>query len=216
MIQAAFDDPRLAIAMGQQMQESIISDMRQWLDAGLEFGHVAVNVSAAEFRSGHFAEQLLERLRLAGIPTRYLEVEVTETVLLGRGAEYVGQALRTLTTECIRIALDDFGTGYASHSHLKQFPVNIIKIDRSFVQELASSPANAAIISSVLALGRSLGLTTVAEGVETTAQARFLEAHGCDQGQGYLFGRPNPSGFVSDQVALWKPGSPQEEFPMTR
>lgn len=206
MIQAAFDDPRLAIAMGQQMQESIISDMRQWLDAGLEFGHVAVNVSAAEFRIGHFAEQLLERLRLAGIPTRYLEVEVTETVFLGRGAEYVEQALRTLTTEGIRIALDDFGTGYASLSHLKQFPVNIIKIDRTFVQDLASSPTNTAIISSVLALGRSLGLTTVAEGVETTAQARFLEAHGCDQGQGYLFGRPNPSGFVSGQIASWIPG----------
>ena len=124
--------------------------------------------------------------------------------------------MRTLTTEGIRIALDDFGTGYASLSHLKQYPVIIIKIDRSFVQDLASNSANTAIISSVLALGRSLGLTTVAEGVETTAQARFLEAHGCDQGQGFLFGRPNPSGFVSDQIALWKPESPQEEFPTTR
>jgi diguanylate cyclase (GGDEF)-like protein/PAS domain S-box-containing protein len=209
-IQAAFDDPRLAIAMGQHMQESIISDMRQWLDAGLKFGHVAVNVSAAEFRSGHFAEQLLKRLRSAGIPTRYLEVEVTETVFLGRGAEYVEQALRTLASEGIKIALDDFGTGYASLSHLKQYPVNIIKIDRSFVQDLASNTANTAIISSVLALGRSLGLTTVAEGVETTAQARFLEAHGCDQGQGFLFGRPHPSGFVSGQIASWKLGGPSE------
>lgn len=211
MIQSAFDDPRLAIAMGQHMQESIISDMRQWLDAGLKFGHVAVNVSAAEFRSGHFAERLLERLRLAGIPTCHLEVEVTETVFLGRGAEHVEQALRTLTKEGIRIALDDFGTGYASLSHLKQYPVNIIKIDRSFVQDLSSSSANRAIISSVLALGRGLGLTTVAEGIETAAQARFLEVHGCDQGQGYLFGRPNPSSFISGQIASWKPGGQCEK-----
>jgi predicted signal transduction protein with EAL and GGDEF domain len=200
-IQAAFDDPRFAIAIGQQMQEGIISDMRQWLDAGLEFGHVAVNASAAEFRSGRFAEQLLERLRLADIPTRYLEVEVTETVFLGRGAEYVEQALRTLSAEGIRIALDDFGTGYASLSHLKQLPVDVIKVDRSFVQDSTSSPQNAAILSSVLALGRSLGLATVAEGIETTAQAEFVRAHGCDQGQGYLFGKPAPRGTVPSLVS---------------
>jgi diguanylate cyclase (GGDEF)-like protein/PAS domain S-box-containing protein len=204
-IQAAFEEPRLAIPIGQQMQDGIICDMRQWLDAGLEFGHVAVNASAAEFRSGGYAEQLLERLRRAGIPTRHLEVEVTETVFLGRGAECVEQALRTLSAEGIRIALDDFGTGYASLSHLKQFPVHVIKIDRSFVQDLTSSPETSAILSSVLGLGRSLGMTTVAEGVETAAQAAFLEAHGCNQGQGYLFGKPASRNSVPSSVLSWEP-----------
>jgi diguanylate cyclase (GGDEF)-like protein/PAS domain S-box-containing protein len=204
-LQAAFDDPRFAVAMGQQMQERIIRDMREWLEAGLEFGQVAVNASAAEFRRGDFAERLLDQLRLADIPTRYLEVEVTETVFLGRGSEVVGQALQTLSAEGVRIALDDFGTGYASLSHLKKFPVDVIKIDQSFVRDLTNNPDDAAILMAVLALGRSLGLTTVAEGIETAAQARFLQAHGCNQGQGYLFGRPAPRDATVDLISLWKP-----------
>jgi diguanylate cyclase (GGDEF)-like protein/PAS domain S-box-containing protein len=206
MIQAAFEDAGLAIAMGEQMHERVIRDMRQWLDAGIEFGHVAINASATEFRSGTYAEQLLERLQSAGIPAQCLEVEVTETVFLGRGAEHVEQALRTLHAAGVRIALDDFGTGYASLSHLKQFPVDVIKIDRSFVQDLATSPEDTTILMAILSLGRGLGLTTVAEGVETAAQAGFLQVHGCELGQGYFFAEPGPKSFVAGLVSSWAKG----------
>jgi EAL domain-containing protein (putative c-di-GMP-specific phosphodiesterase class I) len=207
MIQAAFEDAGLAIAMGEQMHERVIRDMRQWLDVGIEFGHVAINASATEFRSGTYAEQLLERLQRQGIPTQHLEVEVTETVFLGRGSEYVEQALRTLHAAGVRIALDDFGTGYASLSHLKQFPVDVIKIDRSFVQDLATSSEDTTILTSILSLGRGLGLTTVAEGVETAAQADFLRDHGCELGQGYFFAEPGPRSFVAGFVSSWETGS---------
>jgi diguanylate cyclase (GGDEF)-like protein/PAS domain S-box-containing protein len=204
-ITAAFDDPRLAVAMGQQMHELVLSDMRRWLDAGLEIGHVAINASAAEFRGNDFAEELLDRLRATGIPTRCLELEVTETVFLGRGAEHVERALRTLSMAGVRIALDDFGTGYASLSHLKQFPVDIIKIDRSFVQDLADDLDDTAILQAVLNLGRGLGITTVAEGIETEIQAMYLRAQGCDLGQGYLFSRAVSRHEVPRLVSTWRP-----------
>jgi diguanylate cyclase (GGDEF)-like protein/PAS domain S-box-containing protein len=202
-IQAAFEDPNLAVAIGQQMQELVFTDMRRWLDAGVAFGHVAINASPAEFRGPDFADRILEGLRNAGIPTRCLELEVTETVFLGRGSEFVGKALRTLSAEGVKIALDDFGTGYASLSHLKQFPVDIIKIDRSFVQDLANSPDDTAILQAVLNLGRNLGITTVAEGVETAIQAEFLRAQNCDLVQGYLFGRAAPNTRIPELVSSW-------------
>jgi EAL domain-containing protein (putative c-di-GMP-specific phosphodiesterase class I) len=195
------------------MQECVLAHMRQWLDAGLEFGHVAINASAAEFQNGCYAEQLLERLRRAGIPYRCLEVEVTETVFLGRGAEYVEQALRTLSAEGVTIALDDFGTGYASLLHLKKYPVDVIKIDRSFVEDLERSPQDAAILSSIISLGRCLGMRTVAEGIETAAQADFLRAHDSDLGQGYFFGRPAPGDSVPDLIAQWEPYRVRGEAP---
>jgi EAL domain-containing protein (putative c-di-GMP-specific phosphodiesterase class I) len=148
---------------------------------------------------------VLERLRLAGIPTHCLELEITETVFLGRGSEDVERALRTLNAEGVRIALDDFGTGYASLSHLKQFPVDIIKIDRSFVQDLANNRDDTAILQAVVKLGKNLGITTVAEGVETEVQADFLRAQGCDLGQGWLFGKAVPKSQIPELVSSWDP-----------
>ncbi len=204
-IQAAFDDPHLAVALSKQMHDMVFDDMRRWLQDGVDFGHVAINASAAEFRGMDFADRVLERLRTAGIPNHYLEVEVTETVFLGRGAEYIEKALRTLSDEGVKIALDDFGTGYASLSHLKQFPVDIIKIDRSFVNDLASNPDDPAILQAVLGLGKSLGIATVAEGVETAVQAAFLRSQGCDIGQGFLFGMASPSKLIPQLVSSWDP-----------
>jgi diguanylate cyclase (GGDEF)-like protein/PAS domain S-box-containing protein len=204
-IRAAFADARLAMGIGRQVLAAVIEDMREWLDAGIEFGHVAVNASSAEFHSGRFAEQLLKSLGQAGVPTSCLELEVTETVFLGTGATGVAQALRTLSSEGVRIALDDFGTGYASLLHLKQHPVDVLKIDQSFIRDLPSSSEDAAILSAVLDLGRNLGLTTVAEGIETAAQAKYLRAAGCDQGQGFFFSRPAPRDAVIDLIAAWQP-----------
>jgi len=204
-IQAAFDDPHLALALSKQMHDMVFDDMRRWLQSGVSFGHVAINASAAEFRGMDFADRILERLRAGDIPNHCLEIEVTETVFLGRGAEFIEKELRALSSAGVKIALDDFGTGYASLSHLKQFPVDIIKIDRSFVHDLASNPDDPAILQAVVNLGKSLGITTVAEGVETAVQAAFLRSQGCDLGQGFLFGMASPSKLIPDLAAAWDP-----------
>ena len=204
MISAAFEEFELAVGLGQRMLKCVLQDMRCWLDMGIEFGHVAINASAAEFRHNNFAERILEGLRESRIPNSRLELEVTETVFLGAGADYVERALRTLSAEGIRIALDDFGTGYASLSHLKQFPVDTLKIDRSFVQNLESSASDAAIASAVASLGRNLGIAVVAEGIETSAQADYLRSQGCNIGQGYLYGKPMPASDVVRLVPGWE------------
>jgi diguanylate cyclase (GGDEF)-like protein/PAS domain S-box-containing protein len=188
-ITAAFHDMTLAAEISDVMIDAVISDIRRWTDEGVVFGHVAVNAAAAEFRREGFAERLLERLDRANLPTAAVQVEVTETVFLGRGAEYVENSLKLLAAEGLLIALDDFGTGYASLSHLNHFPVNTIKIDRSFISRLETSDHDAAIVRAVINLGRSLGIKIVAEGVETHRQAEFLKKHRCHSAQGYLYSK---------------------------
>jgi diguanylate cyclase (GGDEF)-like protein/PAS domain S-box-containing protein len=192
-IAAAFEDLALASEISDQMIAAVIADLVRWREGGIGVGHVAINAAAAEFRRGDFADKLLERLHEAALPPSLLQVEVTETVFLGRGAESVERALKVLSGAGVGIALDDFGTGYASLSHLKQFPVDLIKIDRSFVRDLEEDPDDAAIIDAVVNLGRSLGIRTVAEGVENERQHGFITSLGCDYGQGFLYGKAAPA-----------------------
>lgn len=199
-VAAAFDDPGLAAEISDRMIALVIQDVRRWLDDGVDFGHVAVNAAAAEFRRGCFAERLLDQLAGAGIPTRYIQLEVTETVFLGRGAECVGNALKILSEAGVMIALDDFGTGYASLAHLKQFPVDILKIDRSFVRNLHGDADDEAIVRAVIGLGKSLNIGIVAEGIETPAQSAFLRKYDCDYGQGFLFSQAQASAHVAALV----------------
>jgi len=200
-IEAAFEDLEVAQALSERMQDLVIADMRRWLDEGVDFGHVALNAAAAEFRRNDFAERLLEKLHAGNVPTRHLELEVTETVFLGRGADNVGRALKLLSKHGIHIALDDFGTGYASLSHLKDFPVDVIKIDRSFISQLSEDRSDNAIVLALLNLGESLRIQIVAEGIETKAQAEFLRNHGCDLGQGYLFSKAVDAALVPTMLA---------------
>jgi EAL domain-containing protein (putative c-di-GMP-specific phosphodiesterase class I) len=138
-----------------------------------------------------------------------LEIEVTESVFLGRGAGNIKRALETLKAAGATIALDDFGTGFASLTHLKKYPVDVIKIDRSFVSDMEDDVGDAAIVRAVMGLGRSLRIAVVAEGVETAAQASILVALGCDMGQGYHFGRPMPAEAVPVFVGMQhRQGSP--------
>ncbi|HEY6815071.1 MAG TPA: EAL domain-containing protein [Croceibacterium sp.] len=206
-IEAAFEDLELAAAISDRMIERVIADMRGWLDRGVDFRNIAVNAAAAEFRRNDFAERVLERLHHADIPTRYFQLEVTETVFLGRGAEYVHRALALLNLRGVKIALDDFGTGYASLRHLKQFPVDIIKIDQSFVRDMADDPGDKAIVNAVINLGRSLGIKVVAEGIENEKQECGLLDLQCDFGQGFLFSRAVPAGRVPGLVARWPAAS---------
>lgn len=192
-IAAAFDDPILAAQVSDRMIEAVVRDMRSWLDAQVPFHHVAINASAAQFQRGDFADRLLAKLEAGGVPPRSLHVEVTETVFLGRGSRYVEHALETLDKAGITIALDDFGTGYASLLHLAQYPVRMLKIDRSFVAKMMSSNHDDAIIQAIISLGHSLGMTVVAEGVEVLSQEARLRAKKCDYAQGFLYAPALPA-----------------------
>ncbi|MGP9820096.1 putative bifunctional diguanylate cyclase/phosphodiesterase [Salinarimonas sp. NSM] len=198
---AAFEDPELAIAIGERMRARVCADVRGWMEAGLACGRIAVNFAPAEFRRPDLAPRVLAQLARAGVPAERIDVEVTESVFLGQGGEAVEAILRAFQEAGMRIALDDFGTGFASLTHLKRFPVDDIKIDRSFVRDLIEDPDDAAIASAVIELGRALEIAVTAEGVETQAQAAFLAARGCAQAQGWLFGRPMPAGAVAPFLA---------------
>lgn len=196
VLKAAFDDPALSAPLSDRMLQGVLDDVEGWLAAGLDFGHVAINVTAADFRRGSFAERLLARLEERKVPPECIQIEVTETVFLGRGAGYVEDALKRLSAHGVRIALDDFGTGYASLSHLNQFPVDMLKIDRSFVGEIGCNPDAEAISTTVINLGHCLGLEVIAEGVETRAQEAFLATVGCHTGQGFLYAEALPAAAI--------------------
>ena len=187
-IKAAFDHQELSVALGEKMLTDVIAQMSDWLNRGLDFGKIAVNASPAEFTTGRYADRLLERLLSAGIDVGFIEVEVTETVFLGKGADAVGCALDTLSAAGVSIALDDFGTGFASLTHLHQYPVDVIKIDQSFVRDICDDPRQAAISAAIIGLGGTLGMDVIAEGIETGGQADLLLSQGCRYGQGFLFG----------------------------
>jgi diguanylate cyclase (GGDEF)-like protein/PAS domain S-box-containing protein len=195
-IAEAFREYQLASAIGEQIQLAVIRDVAQWCDRGVEFGTVSINASPSEFLRDDYAELLLERLKQCGVPPNRIEIEVTEHAFLYRAAEYVSRAITKLSSAGVRISLDDFGTGYSSLSHIKDFPVDILKIDRSFVGEIEWGGESAAIVSAVIGLANNLALDVVAEGVETAAQRDFLIQKGCHFAQGYLFGRAMPSAEV--------------------
>lgn len=189
---AAFEDQDLSLKLGDLAFESALKQMRDWLDAGVEFGRVAVNISAAQFRSGRLAEEVQDRLERWNVPCDRLTIEVTENVYMGWGSEMVSDTVRRLHAAGVMIALDDFGTGYASLANLRQFPIDRLKIDKSFVQ----NTEDAAIVKAVITLGSSMGMKVVAEGVEDQAQLDALADYGCDQIQGYHFSRPMPARMV--------------------
>jgi diguanylate cyclase (GGDEF)-like protein/PAS domain S-box-containing protein len=199
-IAAAFEDHEVAADISDRIISQSIADMRRWLEKDVPFGHVAVNASAAEFRRDDFAERVLESLHKADIPPHCFQLEVTETVFLGRGAEFVQRALQVLSKTGVEIALDDFGTGYASLRHLKEFPVDAVKIDRSFVRDMEDDPNDEAIINAVVNLGKNLGIKVVAEGIERMSQAERLIEIGCDYGQGFLFSEAIPGNRIAALV----------------
>jgi len=162
---------------------------RAWQDEGLPPVMVSVNVSPRQFRDGNIVETIAEALRATGLEARYLQIELTEGLAM-HGAEKYVHMLGQIKKLGVQIAVDDFGTGYSSLSYLKRFPVDQLKVDRSFVTDLATDPDDAVIVQAIIALGHKLGLTVVAEGVETDEQLRFLRRCNCDEMQGFLFGKP--------------------------
>ncbi|WP_296206100.1 EAL domain-containing protein, partial [uncultured Hyphomicrobium sp.] len=155
-----------------------------------KFGNIAINLSASQLRSTGFARQFLDRLAAFDLPSRLVSVEVTEGVFLSSQADVVTANCHTLREANVSIAFDDFGTGFASLTHLRDFPVDTIKIDRTFVAGLNKGGCSLAIVNAIVGLGNNLRLDVVAEGVETQSQKEFLSAIGCRFAQGFLFGRP--------------------------
>jgi diguanylate cyclase (GGDEF)-like protein/PAS domain S-box-containing protein len=203
----AFEDPEIAEMVGEAMARQLASDVAGWLGAGYDCGRVALNLSAAEFRQPGLAGRILDTLAEAGVPTGNFEVEVTETVFLGASSELVATTLDRFREAGVSIALDDFGTGFASLSHLKQFPVDHIKIDQSFVRGLERGKQDEAIVSAVAGLGHNLGMHVTAEGVETEEQAARLRELGCGAGQGFLFAKPMAGSRVPWLLETWAPAA---------
>jgi EAL domain-containing protein (putative c-di-GMP-specific phosphodiesterase class I) len=161
---------------------------------------VAVNLSPAQFKNRNLVPSVIAALAASGLAAHRLELEITESVLL-QDSEATLATLHRLRDAGIRISMDDFGTGYSSLSYLRSFPFNKIKIDQSFVRELASRGESMAIVRAVTGLGRSLGISTTAEGVETTEQLALLRTEGCTEVQGYLFSRPRPAAEVESMLS---------------
>jgi EAL domain-containing protein (putative c-di-GMP-specific phosphodiesterase class I) len=166
-----------------------------WRRLGLTLERVAVNVSGQQVRTDAFADEVLAVLQRTGLPATALEIEVTEHVLM-RQVEHSVEQLVKLQNRGVSIAIDDFGTGYSSLSYLKVLPIDILKIDQSFVRDIEIDPDDRAIVESVIVLGKTLRKTIIAEGVETEAQLAFLRERGCDKAQGYLLGKPMAAGDI--------------------
>jgi diguanylate cyclase len=185
------EDCGLILPIGKWVLREACTQARAWLDAGLPPVTVAVNISAMEFRHEHFLEGVFEILKETGLDPKFLELELTESVLMKR-VEATGSILKTLREKGVRVAVDDFGTGYSSLSYLRKFPIDALKIDQSFVRQITTSPAETSIVTAIISMGRSLGLRVIAEGVETQEELAFLQAQQCEEAQGYYFARPLP------------------------
>jgi diguanylate cyclase (GGDEF)-like protein/PAS domain S-box-containing protein len=187
------EETGLISAVGGLMLRRACWDAAQWPDDV----RVAVNLSPLQFRVGNLLSVVMEALKNSGLPPKRLEIEITETVLLDK-SDHVLATLHALRALGVRISMDDFGTGYSSLSYLRSFPFDKIKIDQSFVRDLDSNHDAQAIIRSIISLGRGLGVTITAEGVETEAELSCLRSEGCHEGQGFLFSRARPNAEIAE------------------
>ena len=185
------EDTGLIIPVGEWVLRRACRDLQMWLAEGYGRVPVAVNLSPRQFRSRDLVHMIDKVLRESGTDPRLLELEITESSVMD-DPEFAMQTLQACHERGIRIAIDDFGTGYSSLSYLKRFPLDVLKIDRSFVADVPENDDDAAIIDTIIAMAHRLNLRVIAEGVETAAQRDFLREHGCDWVQGYYFGRPMP------------------------
>lgn len=186
------EDTRLILPLGQWVLDTACQQLKAWA-AQPQTAHLtlAINVSALQFRTEHFVADVLATVARTGAPAQRLKLELTESMLVKDVEDTIAKML-LLKARGVGFSLDDFGTGYSSLSYLKRLPLDQLKIDQSFLYEALSNPKDAAIVRATVALGKSLGLMVIAEGVETQAQRDFLIAQGCHHFQGYLFGLPAP------------------------
>ena len=198
------EDTGLVVSVGYWVVREVCRHLNAWRAEGRSIRRVSINLSARQFDELDFLDSVLEIIRQEKVNPSAFEFEITESLLLKR-AQYTVDVLEQFSSEGISIALDDFGTGYSSLSYLKRYPINTIKIDRSFVRDIPDDQEDSEIVKAILAMARSLHIDVIAEGVETVVQERFLRDAGCEMLQGYLHGKPLPvSDFAENFLAVGK------------
>jgi diguanylate cyclase (GGDEF)-like protein len=186
---AAFSDTKIAARVTEKMLNQVASDIRKWLDLGIPVEHVGINVTTGDFQYGNLQAKIEACFAKQNVPLKHIVLEVNESVFMGGSDQFVAKAAKRLRDKGLLVALDDFGTGYASLTHLISFPVDVIKIDRSFVGALANEKASSVIVAAIMDMANRLGMRVIAEGIESLEQVRQLSELGCQFGQGYLFGK---------------------------
>jgi len=183
------EDCGLILPIGRWVLQEACSQTKRWENAGLNLDSIAINISALEFLHKDFIAGVHAILNETGLEPCRLQLEITESVLM-HDVESSTVILQKLKNKGVQLAVDDFGTGYSSLSYLHQFPIDVLKIDQSFVHDIGSIHSNGVIVTAVIAMGNSLNQQVVAEGVEEHAQFTFLKAQNCEEGQGHFFSRP--------------------------
>jgi EAL domain-containing protein (putative c-di-GMP-specific phosphodiesterase class I) len=202
----------LILPIGEWVLRTACAQAQKWHREGFLTFPIAVNVSAVQFRQEGFCQLIRIVLHETGLPPQFLELELTETLLLSN-ADVMFAVLQELKELGVLLAIDDFGTGYSSLSYLKQFRVNKLKIDRSFIRDIAFDSDDAAITTAIISLARSLNLKVVAEGVENEAQMSFLRTHRCDEIQGYYFSKPVTAVELAENILLVPVGRRNASIP---
>lgn len=179
----------MIVDIGAWVLRTACAQAKAWLDQGLTVPRVSVNVSVRQFTHPHFITTIREALAETGLDSLLLEIEVTETLFVDNYIQ-LAQTLRHLKMMQISIAIDDFGTGYASLSRIKEIPVDCLKIDRSFICGIETSPSDQSLVKAMTAMAACMNLSVIAEGVETLAQVEFLRSINCQEIQGYLYSKP--------------------------
>jgi diguanylate cyclase (GGDEF)-like protein len=180
-------DVHVASDLTQRMLSLVAADVGSWLERGIAFQHVGINISSADLHRGTLYDRLRSAFDAEHVPLKHVILEITESVYLGQKDPVVGREIKALRARGLRVALDDFGTGFASLTHLLSVPVDIIKIDKSFVDGLVPGDPSVAIVEGLIQIARKLGIRVIAEGIESQDQASLLRQFGCRFGQGYLF-----------------------------
>lgn len=196
--QTATADAQVATLLTTRMIALVAADLRRWLDMGVPFHHVGINVSSADLSGGTVEQVLTETFAREGVPLDHVIIEVTETVYIGRGDSGIQDTIRALRTSGIRVALDDFGTGFASLTHLLTVPVDVIKIDKMFVDHLEPDGVSLTIVQGLIRTAKKMDIRIVAEGIESEEQVGQLRAIGCVLGQGYVFSPAVDRGTATD------------------
>jgi EAL domain-containing protein (putative c-di-GMP-specific phosphodiesterase class I) len=191
------EETGLIVPIGEWVLATSCARTKAWQDQGFTNLDVAVNLSARQFADPMLLPKLTQIIRASGLDPLHLELEITESLVMSHGAGAVA-VLHKLKALGVHIAIDDFGTGYSSLAYLKRFPIDTIKVDRSFIRDIPHDPGDKQITRAIIAMAHSLRLRVVAEGVESSAQLKFLRGLRCDMVQGYFLHRPLPEGEVAD------------------
>ena len=198
------EESGLIVPLGRLVFTSACLQHREWRDRGFDPPPLAINLSPIQFRDASLVTDIVKAISSTGIDPGKIELEITETALMEDGEQTLA-TLRRLADIGLQLSIDDFGTGYSSLAYLKRFPVSKLKVDRSFIKDMAQDENDRAIVRTVLALAASMRLTVVAEGVELAEQEALLREMGCDFAQGYLYSRPVPAAEI--EAAYFDPGT---------